>query len=752
MDASEGQEGDILETLGLSSASDFVMDNLNKPTNTFVVVVIFCMFIFIIALLFFSCLRTKWKTIYAPRLLLAHEKVLPLGKLPRSFFAWLSPALMVNDEDIFNHLGLDALIYLRFIKLSIKLAVLALPFGIIVLIPLNVNGGMHLKEGLDQISMSNMKQGSKKLWAHFVAVWLYSLAILYLINEEWKTYILYRQAYMTRGAGKQYTLLVRDIPAENTNEDAFREYVEKLFPNQIHSTHIVQDLKQWQLLIKKHNKHVRKLERLQAKQNDQGLDGNYVHGELSDPTRDAVDDEEAKLQRLQEELESEQTSAHKNLPCAFVFFNSTSTKSTASQIVWDMLIGHYKIEDAPDSREIYWKNLALSKKKRSFRQTITNMIVVGLIILWAIPIAFIALLTKIKSVAELKNFNFISSSVKDSSAIGQGFLQGLLPVFLTLLFNLLLPSILRLIGTIRGLFSISKIEKFVFRCLILFLVVNTFFVFITAGAFFSKSQQIIKYPYNITKELAISLPSQSNFYLNYVCLLAFGGTAVELTRLVPMILIYLKLLMAKTPRERLEAWKPTAAPYARLFANDLLILLIGISYSVLSPIIMPAVFIYFLFTYVVWVYQLLHVYIPDHDLGGKLWPDVAICMVVGSLIFQLLMIGVFTLKNHYMISILLVPLLIITLIFWYHSSNKYSRIGRFLSLRESRCARNADRQFIQSLANSYKLNHSCPGVYEINSTPELNEVENDLEYVAIRDAEDGRELRHGNYHTLTDQK
>ncbi len=188
--------------------------NVNKPTNTFIVVIIFSVVFFLFCILLFSWLRTRLKTIYTPRLLLLREKVSPLGKLPSSFFAWISPAFMVNDDDIFNHVGLDALVFLRFLKLVVKLAILGLPFGIVVLLPLNVNGGMKLTEGLEQISMSNMEPNSHKLWGHFIAVWAYSLVVLYLINEEWKTYTLYRQAYLAKGAGKQYALLVRDIPTE----------------------------------------------------------------------------------------------------------------------------------------------------------------------------------------------------------------------------------------------------------------------------------------------------------------------------------------------------------------------------------------------------------------------------------------------------------------------------------------------------------------------------------------------------------
>ena len=214
MEVQNGEEDFSLPTLVDSSQPVGGSKNINNPTSTFVVVIIVCGIIFVATILFFSWLRTRLKSIYSPRLILLHNKVFPLGKLPSSFFAWISPAFMINDEDIFNHLGLDALTYLRFLRLAIKAVLLILPYGIVVLIPLNLHGGMNLAEGLDKISMSNIKQESPKLWAHFLAVWIYSISLLYLINDEWKVYVLYRQAYMAKGLGKQYALLVRDIPAE----------------------------------------------------------------------------------------------------------------------------------------------------------------------------------------------------------------------------------------------------------------------------------------------------------------------------------------------------------------------------------------------------------------------------------------------------------------------------------------------------------------------------------------------------------
>ena len=194
------------------SKPDLGFVNLNSPAQTFNLVMVLCAIIFVSAVVFFSCLRVKLRQIYAPRLLLIENKIYAVGSVPRTFFAWFSPAIVATDEDIYTFSGIDALMFIRFLRLGLKLALFTLPYGIVVLLPLNIHGGNHLKDGLDKLSMSNVSKGSHKLWAHWLAVWIYSLAVFYLTFKEWKVYIQFRQMYLKKGIGSQFVLLLENIP------------------------------------------------------------------------------------------------------------------------------------------------------------------------------------------------------------------------------------------------------------------------------------------------------------------------------------------------------------------------------------------------------------------------------------------------------------------------------------------------------------------------------------------------------------
>ena len=188
--------------------------DLNKPEQTLKFVMVLCAIIFTIAVVFFTLIRTKFQQIYAPRLLI-ENKMFGIGNLPKKlFFSWVTLAFSTKDDDLFVFAGFDALVYIRFLRLMLKFALCTMPYGLIVLLPLNAVGKYELPDGLNRLSMSNIVHGSGHLWAHWLAVWLYSLLVCFFCLQEWKVYIKYRQRYLKKGLHHQFSILVNKIPAE----------------------------------------------------------------------------------------------------------------------------------------------------------------------------------------------------------------------------------------------------------------------------------------------------------------------------------------------------------------------------------------------------------------------------------------------------------------------------------------------------------------------------------------------------------
>lgn len=195
----------------MANDTDKIADEGSDTTNKFVSALILNAVIGVVCLIIFCLLRRKHKVVYAPRQLLVETPV--PGKPTQSFFAWFLQAFNVKDNEVFEYAGMDAVVHLRFLKLCFKISLVLLPYGIIVLIPVNYFGGEDL-HGLDKIALSNISIGSPKVWAHVVAAWVYTLIICFLLYQEWKAFISYRQEFLSRGMAHQYAVLVRDLPEQ----------------------------------------------------------------------------------------------------------------------------------------------------------------------------------------------------------------------------------------------------------------------------------------------------------------------------------------------------------------------------------------------------------------------------------------------------------------------------------------------------------------------------------------------------------
>lgn len=77
---------------------------------------------------------------------------------------------------------------------------------------------------------------------------------------------------------------------------------------------------------------------------------------------------------------------------------------------------------------------------------------------------------------------------------------------------------------------------------------------------------------------------------------------------------------AATERYRAFIIYPASIRYGREPGLILLILLMGVAYSVAAPLITPFVLAYLCTAYLVWRYQMIYVCVRCYESGGKMWP------------------------------------------------------------------------------------------------------------------------------------
>ncbi len=127
--------------------------------------------------------------------------------------------------------------------------------------------------------------------------------------------------------------------------------------------------------------------------------------------------------------------------------------------------------------------------------------------------------------------------------------------------------------------------------------------------------------------------------------LGLAGLALELSRLVPLLVSRLLLLTASTETDIRRILRPGAADFADMYSRNLLILVIVLSYSTIAPVILPFGAAYFFFAYFVWKHQLVYVLTSEYDSRGRIWPKIFRFCCISLFVAQLTVLGVISLKE-----------------------------------------------------------------------------------------------------------
>uniref|UniRef100_A0A0A9CRP1 CSC1/OSCA1-like 7TM region domain-containing protein n=1 Tax=Arundo donax TaxID=35708 RepID=A0A0A9CRP1_ARUDO len=120
-------------------------------------------------------------------------------------------------------------------------------------------------------------------------------------------------------------------------------------------------------------------------------------------------------------------------------------------------------------------------------------------------------------------------------------------------------------------------------------------------------------------------------------------------------------------------------PFHSEIPRILLFGLLGLTYFVVGPLILPFVLVYFCLGYFIFHNQLFNVYSPKYDTGGRFWPIVHNTTIFSLVVLHIIAIGVFGLKKLPLASSLLVPLPVLTLLFNGFCRNRFLPIFRAYS-------------------------------------------------------------------------
>lgn len=601
------------------------------------------------------------------------------GQLTLSNFipsaGWVMKAWRHTEDEILETVGLDAVVFLRIFLFCIRFFGVCTVAGICILLPVNyIRGTVDISnigsDALDKFSISNVSNGSGRLWVHFSILYGLSIVAYVMLYMEFQYVTKKRIAFLQsrRPQLDQLTVLVRAIPT--SKEKTYSEQVEEFFGAYHPYTYLLHQIvineKKVQNMMTQVQVLAREIESIKLLPSDKRLPQRTgylgLFGSKEDPLElytKKVDELRQKIKDIQ--LQSEQTG--KELPVAFVSFKTRWGAAVAAQTQQTPNPLRWVTEWAPEPRDVNWRSLQIPYWQLWMRRLLIAVVFICIILLYFIPAALVYTLAKLDNLTTW--FPFIETIL--SIPVVSSFLSGYLPTLLLTIIYYFIPPLMMTLTRVEGYPSYSSQERVTCGKVFLFLVGNSFFL-VTYGSLLSLISQAIESPSEIPDVLAGALPGQANFFMNFIMTKGWTGLATETLQLFPLISgLALKYLFGK------KHYGPRVQPmkYFRALANVLLFVFVGFVYTIMTPLLLPFLMVYLIMGYIVFRNQIMNMYEPAYETGGQYWPFVH-NRVIGSLfLMQLIGVGIFGVKEKTSASTATLPLLAITLIFNYYCQLRF---------------------------------------------------------------------------------
>lgn len=312
--------------------------------------------------------------------------------------------------------------------------------------------------------------------------------------------------------------------------------------------------------------------------------------------------------------------------------------------------------------EVVWKSLAMPWWQKVVRRYAVNAFICAMILFWAIPVAFVGVVSNIPALTnEYKWLAWINSI----PSVILGVITGLLPAVLLAILMSLVPIIMRLCAKLAGEPSISRVELFTQKAYFAFQVVQVFLVATVASSATEVAAKIANDPSQTLNILSTSLPKSSNLYISYFIVQGLTIATGVLTQVVGFfVFTILYKLLARTPRAMYNKWSNLSAiswgSTLPVYAN---IAVIAITYSGIAPLMLGWATIAMGLFYLAWRYNVFFVTDTQIDTRGLIYPVAIKQLFVGLYLGEVCMTGLFITAGAYGPIVLTVILLIFTILF-----------------------------------------------------------------------------------------
>ena len=106
-----------------------------------------------------------------------------------------------------------------------------------------------------------------------------------------------------------------------------------------------------------------------------------------------------------------------------------------------------------------------------------------------------------------------------------------------------------------------------------------------------------------------------------MCVVFWNAFVMKLCVCAELVMYWLGALCSSTERAKARLWKHQYIDYGYEIPDNIMALLLGLTFCIISPLIAPIALLYFVVNSVIGKYTLIYVYAERFQSGGKVSPS-----------------------------------------------------------------------------------------------------------------------------------
>ncbi|KAH7426832.1 hypothetical protein KP509_10G019000 [Ceratopteris richardii] len=310
---------------------------------------------------------------------------------------WLKEAWKLSEDEIMKIAGLDSLVLIRIYVFCFRFFGACTILGLLVLVPVNYYQGQTIdidnitNVSLDAFTISNVENGSERLWAHLSFLYVISFLAYSMLYLEYR-HIAKRRIYhlqIVQPKPGQFTILVRAVP--KSSHQSYSQQVDDFFCTYYPDTYLLQQSvyasTRWQKLLGEIEWVAREIqflkllparERIPLRTGFLGLSGRR------DPLKYYI----GQIEELKDKLKKFQATffeTRSEIPVSFVSFRTRWSATVAAYMHLTSKPSTWVTDLAPEPSDVNWRSLSISFSLLWMIRIIVGIIFVFITILFFVP-------------------------------------------------------------------------------------------------------------------------------------------------------------------------------------------------------------------------------------------------------------------------------------------------------------------------------------------------------------------------------